>query len=186
MDTISSLDRELTTRWQLADGTHIVIRPVRPLDGDMQRAFLRKLSAKTKYLRFMRDLPELPPKMLEQFTHIDQNRDLALAAVTWQNEQEVQIGLGRYFTDSQCQHVGDPNRKRCEFDIVVADEWQDRGVGTKLLAQLMENARHRGLRRMQGDVLAQNDVMLQFVRHHGFWLQPPRASEPLYRVTKNL
>jgi acetyltransferase len=175
--TLSPLEQQLTTRWQLPEGTDILIRPIRPDDVAIKQEFVRKLSPQTRFLRFMRPMAELTPDMLERFTRVDQTRDLALMAVTLQDGQEVQIGVGRYFAQ--------PDRVRCEFAIVVADEWQGRGVGSRLLSLLIENARARGLKRMEGDVLAQNGRMLQFVHHFGFLLQP-RPSESSYRVIKTL
>src|SRR6266853_1075505 len=56
----------------------------------------------------------------------------------------------------------------CEFAITVADAWQGRGIGRKLLALLADSARGHGMRRIVGDVLATNTPMLRLARSQGF------------------
>jgi acetyltransferase len=154
---------QLTSRWQLSDGTDVLIRPIRSGDADIERAFVHNLSPTSKYFRFMQGLTDLTPTMVDRFTNVDQHKDLALIAVTWRNGKETEIAVARYFTN--------PDGKSCEFAIVVADEWQEKGIGTRLLSLLIEQARARGLTRIEGDVLAQNYHMLEFVRAFGFSIQ---------------
>ncbi|HKJ86888.1 MAG TPA: acetate--CoA ligase family protein, partial [Gammaproteobacteria bacterium] len=47
---------ELGGRFQLADGTEITIRPIRPEDAEIEQEFVRNLSEESKYFRFMRTL----------------------------------------------------------------------------------------------------------------------------------
>jgi GNAT superfamily N-acetyltransferase len=71
---------------------------------------------------------------------------------------------------------------------VIADSWQGRGIGSRLLAKLIEVARRRGLKRLYGDVLAMNRPMLELVRKLGFTLERhedptlTRASLPLGKL----
>jgi acetyltransferase len=175
---IHSHPDQLTTRWQLPDGTEIVIRPIRPEDASIEQAFVRNLSPQSKYFRFMQALRELTPQMLVHFTHIDCDRDLALIAVATQHGKEVELAVGRYFTN--------PDGKSCEFAIVVADEWQGKGIGTRLLSQIIEHARSRGLELMEGDVLAENRHMLEFVRNLGFSVHPSPDNFAVFHVVKEL
>lgn len=169
---------QLTTRWRLPDGTDIVFRPIRPQDAEIERAFVRNLSLQAKYFRFMQGLRELTPEMVERFTRIDQERDLALIATTAEGGKEIEIAVGRYFVNADGQS--------CEFAIVVGDAWQNKGIGTQLVSRLIECARARGLKRIEGIVLAQNYAMLEFVRHLGFSIQRRRAESEVYDVAMNL
>ena len=87
---------------------------------------------------------------------------MALAA-TAMLDGETLIGVARY--------VRDKKQDSAEFAIVVADAWQGRGIGKRLLAKLIEVARRRGLRRLYGDILGTNRPMLAFVRKLGFKLE---------------
>jgi acetyltransferase len=87
---------------------------------------------------------------------------MALAATTMLGGETL-IGVARY--------VLDRNNKSAEFAIVVADAWQGRGIGKRLLAKLIDVARRRGVKRLYGDILGTNRPMLEFVRKLGFALE---------------
>jgi acetyltransferase len=149
-----------SSRWQLADGTDILIRPIRPEDASIETAFIARLSAQTKYFRFMQVLQELTPEMLVRFTQIDYDREMALIAVTQTATEEKEIAVARY--------ISNPDGVSCEFAIVVADEWTKKGIGSQLLRKLMDVAKVRGLRSMEGEVLSDNRPMLEMAKGLGF------------------
>jgi acetyltransferase len=62
----------------------------------------------------------------------------------------------------------DSQAESAEFAIVVADEWQGRGLGSLLMLELVAAARARGVRRIEGWVLATNHAMLELMRALGF------------------
>ncbi|MEJ2088043.1 MAG: bifunctional acetate--CoA ligase family protein/GNAT family N-acetyltransferase, partial [Gammaproteobacteria bacterium] len=146
----------------LAEGTRVEIRPIRPEDAVIERSFVNGLSDRSRYLRFMHGVRELPPEMLSRFTQIDYDREMALIAVIEQDGMERQIGVARY--------ASLPEPGVCEFAIVVADDWQGRGLARELLLALIEIARERRFETMRGDVLRQNTRMREFVRSLGFEL----------------
>jgi acetyltransferase len=146
---------QLQTDYQLADGTEIIIRPIRPEDAQIEQAFVRDLSPKAKYFRFMQTLQELTPEMLIRFTQIDYDREMAFIAVVEQQGQELEIGVARYATN--------PDGNSCEFALVVDDEWQHKGIGTRLMETLMTTARTRGFQTMEGEILADNQQMLKLM-----------------------
>ena len=150
----------LVSQWQLPDGTDMVIRPIRPEDAEIEQAFIRKLSKRAKYFRFMQSITELSPQMLARFTQIDYSREMALIAVVNVDGQETEIGVARYITN--------PDGKSCEFAIVIADNWQRQGIAHMLMQQLIETARGQALQVMEGDVLANNREMLNLVAKLGF------------------
>jgi len=150
----------LESRWQLADGTDVTIRPIRPEDAGIEQAFVRRLSPESRYFRFMRTLAELTPEMLVRFTQIDYDREMAFVACVWSGGQETEVGVARYVTN--------PDGKSCEFAVVIADEWQGKGLASRLMTELLRVARERGLEVMQGEVLGSNVRMLQLVSGLGF------------------
>jgi acetyltransferase len=168
----------LVTRVQLADGTDIVLRPIRPEDAELEAAFVHNLSPQSKYMRFMQTLQELTPEMLVRFTQIDYDRELALVAVTEQDGREVEIAVTRYSMN--------PDGQSCEFALVVADAWQRKGIGSRLLAMLIDAARARGFRTMEGQVLAENDAMLSLVRRFGFRVRRSRGDPGVFDVSRPL
>jgi acetyltransferase len=168
----------LVTKWQLPDGTDMVIRPIRPEDAEIEQTFIRKLSQKAKYYRFMQPITELSPQMLARFTQIDYDREMALVAVVIVGGQETEIGVARYITN--------PDGKSCEFAIVIADEWQQQGIAHRLMKLLIETARSRALQIMEGDVLAENREMLNLVSKLGFRIYPCEEDTTMEHVVLHL
>ncbi|MGD2074561.1 MAG: GNAT family N-acetyltransferase [Gammaproteobacteria bacterium] len=163
----------LVSHWQLADGTNITIRPIRPEDAVIEADFVRNLSPEAKYFRFMSGLSELTEEMLVRFTQLDYHRELALIAVLGAPGAETELGVARY--------VINPDGQSCEFAIVVADAWQRRGIGSRLLSALMEAARQRGFREITGEILSSNQHMLELVRNLDFQVQS-RPDDPSIKV----
>jgi acetyltransferase len=168
----------LVQRLTLGDGTPVTIRPIRPEDAGIEQAFVRNLSDESRYFRFMDTVRELSPRMLTHFTQVDYERHMALIAVTADKGSEVQVAVARY--------VADDDSQRCEFAIVVADAWQKKGIGTRLLQALMAAARSAGLRVMHGEVLASNHKMLALMVRLGFSAHFDERDPRTMRVELNL
>jgi acetyltransferase len=150
----------LVSTWQPASGPAVTLRPVRPEDAEMEQAFVRSLSPESRYFRFMDTLRELTPSMLVRFTQIDYDREMAFVATVPEGAGEAEIGV--------CRYVANPDGESCEFAIVIADDWHRKGLGRRLMGQLIDVARARGLRSMIGHVLAENRGMLQLCQGLGF------------------
>lgn len=170
----SHLVQELTLR----DGSAVTVRPIRPGDAAIEQEFVRNLSDESRYFRFMDSVRELSPKMLAHFTRVDYERHMALIAVSKEAGKEVQVGVARFVTD--------PDGRGCEFAIVVADGWQWRGLGTRLMQALMHAARAAGVRAMHGEVLASNHRMLQLMTRLGFTARFDPQDSRLMRVETSL
>jgi acetyltransferase len=150
----------LVSAWQPASGPAVTVRPIRPEDAEMEQAFVRGLSPESRYFRFMDTLRELTPVMLVRFTQIDYDREMAFVATVPRDGREGEVGVARY--------VANPDGESCEFALVIADDWHRKGLGRRLMGQLIDVARARGLRNMIGHVLAENRGMLQLCQNLGF------------------
>ena len=151
---------EIFENWTLPDGSAATLRPIRPSDMELEQAFVRNLSPQSKFKRFMSELKELGPELLHKFTHPDHSREAAYVVIRSTVAGEEEIGVARFVVDA--------GGESCEFAVTVADAWQGRGVGGRLMRALLRDARARGLKRMEGYVLATNTRMLEFVRKLGF------------------
>lgn len=168
----------LITHWQLTDGTDLTIRPIRPEDAEMEQDFVRGLSAESKYFRFMDTLQELSQTMLVRFTQIDYDRELALIAVLQQDSREKELGV--------CRYIASADGQSCEFALVVADEWQNKGIGNKLMNCLFDAARAKGIGVMEGEVLEANHAMLELVRRLGFEITVSAEDVSIMQIVKQL
>jgi acetyltransferase len=156
--------RHLVTQFQLADGRNITIRPIRPEDAELVIAFDKTLSPQTKYFRFTQATHELTPEILERFTQIDYHREMAFIATTEIEGSEAEIAVGRYVTN--------PDGKSCEFALVVGDDWRRLGIASRIMMALLEVARSRGLKVMEGEILSENTQMISLARKLGFMVRP--------------
>jgi len=163
---------------QLNDGTDMIIRPIRPEDAEIEAKFVRELSDETKYFRFMNHLQELSQEMLVRLTQIDYHDEMAMIAVTSTGTGEEQVGVARYTTN--------PDKKSCEFALVVSDKWHGRGIAHHLMKSLMEVARDRGLERMDGQVLGNNFKMLQLIKSFGFRISTDPEDTSIKQVVARL
>lgn len=168
----------LVSQVQLADGTNITIRPIRPEDASIEQSFVRELSPESKYFRFMQGLNELTQEMLVRFTQLDYSRELAMIAVLDSHDQETELGVARY--------VMNPDGDSCEFALVVADRWQNRGIGSRLMNALFDAAREHGIERMEGEILANNQNMIKLTKGLGFNLVKSPDDEGIRLAIKQL
>lgn len=173
----------LVSNWQLSDGTNVVIRPIRPEDAELEQQFMRSLSEESRYFRFMNSIQELTQTMLVRFTQLDYSREIALIAVTETHTKttghhEIELGVARYSMN--------PDGESCEFAIVIADDMHGKGLGSKLMTALMDAARQRGLKVIQGEVLSQNAHMLSLMKKLGFSIKTSEEDDSIKIVSKLL
>lgn len=168
----------LVTHWQLPDGTDVTIRPMRPEDAAIEQEFVRHLSEETKYFRFMHAVQELSEDMLVRFTQLDYDRELALIAVTEEKGRDVEIGV--------CRYAINPDGESCEFALVVGDQWQHKAIGHRLMGSLIDAARSKGLKTMEGEVMASNHEMLKLVGTLGFTIATSHEDSSIKKITKVL
>jgi acetyltransferase len=173
--------------WPLRGGGEYTIRPIHPDDAQMLQQLVRSLSMQSRYFRFVSSMVELPPALLSRFTLIDYDREMALVAVykerTVGKDGEVQVterivGVSRYITN--------PDRASCEFSLVVADDFGGRGIGSRLMRCIMEVAREKGLKEIDGLVLVNNPGMLNLMRGLGFEVKPFAEDEDFKLVSYQL
>ncbi|MDZ4203120.1 MAG: bifunctional acetate--CoA ligase family protein/GNAT family N-acetyltransferase [Gallionella sp.] len=168
----------LVSEWQLADGTDITIRPIRPEDAELVQRFVQGLSEESKYFRFMNSVQQLTETMLVRFTQIDYSREMALIAVTQNHGEETELGVARFNIN--------PDGKTCEFALVIADHIQGKGLGQKLMTGLMDAARSKGLSVIEGEVLSNNHNMLKLMSRLGFSSKISTEDQGIMKVSKSL
>jgi acetyltransferase len=151
---VGSLGRACpTAAIHLTDGTQFGLRPIRPDDEAALTALYERLSPQTAYQRFFTAMRRLPPDWAHILANVDYDRRMAIVAVDPAGEL---IGVARYMYDQRADEA--------EIAIVIEDRWQGRGLGKRLLAELIAYAAGRGIRRLRAYVLADNVRMLKLLR----------------------
>ena len=158
----------------LRDGTSVLIRPIRGDDSGLEKRFIEKLSARTRRFRFLGEVNTPSPEFLAALTHPDATRDAALIALVAEGATKREIGVARF--------AGSKTGRECECAVVVADEYQGRGLATLLMQELIEVARQRGMIRMYSIDNRSNTGMEELAAHLGFSraADPDDASQVMY------
>jgi acetyltransferase len=164
--------------WKLADGSRLTLRHIAPTDAAREQAFVHGLSSQSSYLRFHGTVKDLSKKDLEKFTNPDSRNAVALIVLCSGETSEEEIGVARY--------VIDPDGVNCEFAIVVADAWQKRGIGTRLMNALIRHLQVSGVKRISGSVLKGNSAMRKFVKQLDFAETNIPDDPSILLVTKHL
>lgn len=144
----------------LQDSSTIHIRPIQRDDEEKMLALFRRFSPRTIYLRFHGFISEMPRERVKRFCTIDYDNSFALVATVGEGIEKIIIAVCRYYRL--------PKKDTAELAIVVEDAYQDKGIGTHLLKQLVTIARENGIRIFEGYVLAENQKMIQMLKDSGF------------------
>jgi len=144
----------------LADGGTAHLRPVRPQDAELLRAFYARLSAESIYYRFFSPHPRLTEREIVHFTTTDHVNRVALIATIG----DQMVAVARY---DKLADVADT----AEVAFLVEDAHQGRGVASVLLEHLAAAARERGLKKFVANVLPDNRRMTKVFREAGYQAQ---------------
>jgi acetyltransferase len=170
------LDPESLT---LKDGTQVIIRPIQPDDADLLQATFKRLSMESIYLRFLSYKKELPDEEARQLATVDYTSRMAFVAVTKENGEDFIVGVARYaMLDTEHPNMA-------ESAVVVADEYQGRGLGKLLLWRLVGYARAKRIHYLRGNMQLGNDRMLELVRRSGLFHRT-RYVDGIWEVTINM
>jgi acetyltransferase len=153
----------LEERVQLA-GQELLLRPIRPEDGQRLMAFYAKASPADMRLRFFMSRREVPHSELARYSQIDYEREMTFIALAPQQSQQSD---GQTMV-AEVRAVCDPDNLRAEFAIQVASDWQGKGLGRLLLDKLLRYLRERGTTEVVGQCLRENTGMAALARAAGF------------------
>ena len=158
----------------LRDGSPVLIRQVRSTDARLLADGFGRLSAASRQMRFLGVKKELSAAELRYFTDVDHHDHEALGALDLADGHGV--GIARYVRDAE-----DP--QAAEIAVTIVDDWQGRGLGTELLAQLSDRARQEGIRRFTALADAGNIAVAALLRNAGARLVRRGRGTVEYEIT---
>ncbi len=139
-------------------GERVLIRRARPEDMALYPDFLRNVSTEDLRLRFFGRITELSAAEIDKLTHLDYRHEMAFIALDENTGQ--MLGLVRL--------IDELDEKTAQFTILVRSRLKGHGLGWLLMRSALDYAKEKGLRRVYGDVLAENTTMLQMCAELGF------------------
>ena len=160
----------------LPDGTRVLTRPLRPDDGVLYPDFVASVAPGDLRLRFFTTIKELSEDRISELTHIDFSR--AMAFIAFDEASCKMIGVVRL-------HLGD-DRLGGEYAVIVRSDLKGHGLGWLLMQRIIEYAKLIGLRRVHGQVLAENTTMLRMCAEFGFHINDDPDSKGIKVVTLEL
>ena len=164
----------------LKDGGTVRLRSLDPADESAVRTFFERLSPRSTRYRFFGARTELPSREIERLTNRDLRGTTALAAFATVDGEERIIAIAE-FTPIGVEGADDGGPEDgvrvAEFAVAVADEHQDRGIGTLLLEQTALVARRAGMDELTAFVLSDNRRMLDVFEQSGFEVRGQRDGD---------
>jgi acetyltransferase len=160
---IAPYPEKYVTQWTLRDGIHVTLRPIKPEDETLFYELFKSLSEETMRFRFFQMIKDMSHETLTRYCNTDYDREIAIVAEIHKDKRRI-IGVVRL--------ISEPDRKSGEFAVVVGDEWQGIGVGSKLLDYIIEIGEGMGLKTIIGYVMVGNSTMLHMCTRRGFVMEP--------------
>ena len=142
----------------------MALRPARFSDGDALQTYVRGLSPRSRYNRFLGAVNELPASELARALAANGRDTLTLLLTSTAEDRETVVGEARVAL-SCAERAG-------EFSMSIADDWQRLGVGSALLEEIERKAAADGIELLFGDTLRTNEGMIALARGRGFRLGP--------------
>ncbi len=168
--------REFEFHETLADGTRVLLRPLKPGDAALYPDFSTHITAEDARLRFFHPVSQPSPAMVRQFVDIDYARTMAFAAID--QDTGALLGVARL----HCNQF----RTHGEYAVIVRSDYKRRGLGWHLMQSILAWARAAGLERVHGQVFSYNQPMLKMCEKLGFIVTDDPSDRDIKVVTLHL
>jgi acetyltransferase len=169
---------DLAKNQVLASGAKIFVRPIKPDDEPLLQDFVRSLDPRDARFRFFAPVHELSHAAAARLTQLDYRDEMGIVAFPSVQKQQKILGIVWFFAAE--------SGNAAEFAICVQSAQRGRGLGLLLMADMIQLARQRGLKRLWGDVLADNRRMLDMCAELGMIRSSSPLGAGIVRVTLDL
>jgi acetyltransferase len=170
-------DQPYPSQWErhlvLSDGRRFFARPIRPDDEPLVLQLLQHVSAEDLRLRFFDSIREFTHPFVAKLTQLDYGRAMAFIALDETSAET--LGVVRVYFDT----TGEAG----EYAILLRSDIKGHGLGWSLMQMMIEYSRSKGLKRIVGQILQENSVMLSMCRDLGFKVEADTDDRGLCDVT---
>ncbi|KJC62228.1 hypothetical protein UP10_02445 [Bradyrhizobium sp. LTSPM299] len=172
--------RPYPSQWErhivLGESWRIFVRPIRPDDEDLIRDLLVHVNKEDLRLRFFDSIREFSHQFIARMTELDYARAMAFIAIDEASNET--LGVVQLYTDA--------THETGEYAIVLRSDLKGRGLGWSLMQLIIEYAKSERLKRISGQILQENTVMLKMCRELGFEIKTDAEDCGLCDVTLTL
>ncbi|TMC34958.1 MAG: GNAT family N-acetyltransferase, partial [Chloroflexi bacterium] len=163
---------------ELRDGSKVHLRPIAAEDEPLLHEAVASMSERTVYFRFFSPIKRMSDALAHRLAVVDYNDRFALVATTHKPASKERIvGVARYDRARDTEMA--------EVAVAVIDEFQRRGLGSVLLAELARVARIHSIKTFQLIVLPENREMLGLLRNMG-WIHQAKLVGGVYEISFDL
>jgi len=124
-------------RITLRDGREVTLRAIVEADATEIIQAFERLSAQSRYYRFMKHKRQLDDAALQRGVHPRPGRDFVFVATVPVADTIDIVGAAQYV------QAREGDNKICEFAITVGEDWRGGELATKVLSSLVRRARSR-------------------------------------------
>ena len=169
------LPRKYETNVKLRDGRTVLLRPIKPEDEPMWQEMYQSFSEDSIRYRFFQVI-KATPEMRKRYCNIDYSKEIAIVAELNEEGKKRILGVFRLILE--------PDLKTGEIAFIIADQWQNLGLGSAMMRHIIRICRERKLESIYGLVLKNNVKGVRFMKNVGFTIQ--QFDEETVKVTLNL
>ena len=157
---------------RLKDGSQVLLRPIKPEDEPLWFELLGNCSKESIYSRFQYFFHWDSHDVASRYCFIDYDREIAIVAELEIEEERSLLGVGRL--------VADPNHESAEYAVLIADDWQNKGLGSLLTDYCIEIAEDWGVKSISAVTTSDNKRMLALFKSRDFALNFDGSSSLVY------
>lgn len=154
---------------RLKDGTHVLLRPIKPEDEPMWHELVTSCSQESLWRRFQYVFKETTHEMATRFCFIDYDREIAIVAEVEIDDKRKLVGVVRL--------VADVDHTNAEYAVLVLDAYQGLGLGSLLTDYCLEICKSWGIGTVVAETTPENMRMIKIFEHRDFALDRTTASD---------
>jgi GNAT superfamily N-acetyltransferase len=142
------------------EGEAFLFRPAKAQDLRAIQEFFYGLQDQDVHYRFLRTMKAFPRQEMAKMANIDYHNRMTLLVLQGEMGFERVVAIGRYraLEDSD----------RVEVDVVVAEEYRQKGVARRLMNYLFEIAKGKGFGGVRAYVAHDNPKTMKFIKTMGY------------------
>jgi acetyltransferase len=160
---ISPYPKKYEARWTMRSGQEVLLRPIKPEDEPLWLEMFKGFSEESIRYRFFQVIKDTPHEVRVRYCNIDYDREIAIVAELVDGGKKRFLGV--------CRVSLEPDRKSGELAIIVTDEYQGAGLGTKMVDYALEVAADMNVETVYSFMLPDNYRAQALMRKMGFELE---------------